>query len=264
MEKSNNSTTTVSGSHLSTELLDYQHPSLQRLIAERGWNGLSEYERIGAIYDFVRNDIAFGYNVTDDLPASQVLADGLGQCNTKATLLMALLRATGISCRFHGFTINKRLQKGAITGLGYLLAPRSIIHSWVEVSYQGRWVNLEGFILDQDYLSALQQQFPGARPFCGYGVAVRNLAAPPVSWRGTDTYIQSEGINQDLGVYENPDDFYRVHGTNVSGWKKWFFINVIRHQMNRNVVRMRSKLKRPASVLTQDSKGSVQGFGQAR
>ena len=259
MEKSNNSTTTVSGSHLSTELLDYQHPSLQRLIAERGWNGLSEYERIGAIYDFVRNDIAFGYNVTDDLPASQVLADGLGQCNTKATLLMALLRATGISCRFHGFTINKRLQKGAITGLGYLLAPRSIIHSWVEVSYQGRWVNLEGFILDQDYLSALQQQFPGARPFCGYGVAVRNLADPPVSWRGTDTYIQSEGINQDLGVYENPDAFYREHGTNVSGWKKWFFIHVIRHQMNRNVARIRARLKSGGAGVPFGDQGSVQG-----
>lgn len=37
-----------------------------------------------------------------------------------------------------------------------------------------------------------------------------NLADSPVSWRGTDTYIQSEGINQDLGVYENPDDFYRA------------------------------------------------------
>ncbi|MEK9802993.1 MAG: hypothetical protein VW475_06280, partial [Curvibacter sp.] len=91
-----------------------------------------------------------------------------------------------------------------------------------------------------------------------------NLADPPVSWRGTDTYIQSEGINQDLGVYENPDDFYRAHGTNVSGWKQWFFINVIRHQMNRNVVRMRSKLKRPAYALTLNPQGSVQGFGQAR
>ena len=262
--ENNNSPTTVSGSVLSTELLDYQHSSLQRLITARGWDKLSEYERIGAIYDFVRNDIAFGYNVTDDLRASQVLADGLGQCNTKATLLMALLRAMGISCRFHGFTIDKRLQKGAITGLGYLLAPRSIIHSWVEVWHQGRWVNLEGFILDQDYLSALQQQFPGERAFCGYGAAVRNLADPPVSWHGTDTYIQSEGINSDLGVYENPDDFYRKHGTNVSGWKKWFFINVIRHQMNRNVVRMRSKLKRPAPALSLEPQGPVQGFGQPR
>ncbi len=250
MNSAEQSSSTLAGFLSATELLDYQHPSLQRLVVERGWADLPEYERIGAIYDFVRNEIAFGYNVSDDLRASQVLADGLGQCNTKASLLMALLRAAKISCRFHGFTIDKRLQKGAITGLGYLLAPRSIIHSWVEVWFQERWVNLEGFILDTDYLIALQQLFPGERAFCGYGAAVRNLANPPVSWRGTDTYIQSEGINSDLGVYDSPDDFYRKHGTNVSGWKKWFFTRVIRHQMNRNVARVRASLQPDATGLS--------------
>ena len=109
----------------------------------------AEKERIGAIYDFVRNEVAFGYNLADDLPASQVLADGIGQCNTKGTLFMALLRAAGVPCRFHGFTIDKALQKGAITGVAYALAPRDIIHSWVEVWFDGRWVELEGFILDK-------------------------------------------------------------------------------------------------------------------
>lgn len=79
----------------------------------------------------MRDEIAFGYNTQDDLPASRVLADGIGQCNTKGTLLMALLRAMDVPCRFHGFTIDKALQKGAITGLAYWLAPRNIIHSWV-------------------------------------------------------------------------------------------------------------------------------------
>ena len=65
--------------------------SLAALTAARGWRALPERERIGAIYDFVRNDIAFGYNVADDLPASRVLADGIGQCNTKGTLFMALV-----------------------------------------------------------------------------------------------------------------------------------------------------------------------------
>lgn len=109
---------------LPTALLDFTHPAIEGLVAARGWGALSEYERIGAVYDFVRDEIAFGYNESDDLPASRVLADGIGQCNTKGTLLMALLRAVGIPCRFHGFTIDKALQKGAITGVAYLLAPR--------------------------------------------------------------------------------------------------------------------------------------------
>lgn len=65
----------------------------------------------GAIYDFVRNDIAFGYNSSDDIKASAVLADGYGQCNTKGTLLMALLRKAGIPCRLHGFTIHKNFRQ---------------------------------------------------------------------------------------------------------------------------------------------------------
>ena len=85
----------------STPLLDTQHPDIERLVAERGWRVLPMRERIGAVYDFVRDEIAFGCNEADDLPASRVLADGHGQCNTKGTLLMALLRSVGVPCRLN-------------------------------------------------------------------------------------------------------------------------------------------------------------------
>lgn len=197
---------------------------------------LNTYERIGAVYDFVRNEIAFGYNARDDLPASQVLADGIGQCNTKGTLLMALLRGVGVPCRFHGFTIEKTLQKGAITGLAYRLAPRNIVHSWVEVWFGGNWIELEGFILDRAYLSALQSKFAAHKgAFCGYGVATPDLQCPRVEWRGASTYIQRDGINQDFGTFDTPDEFYRRHGVNLSGLKQWLFRNVVRHWMNRTV-----------------------------
>lgn len=222
-----------------TPLLDFLSPSIEALVVSRGWRALPLHDRIGAVYDFVRNEIAFGYNVGDELPASRVLADGIGQCNTKGTLLMALLRAAGVPCRFHGFTIDKALQKGAITGLGYLLAPRRIIHSWVEVWFEGRWVALEGFILDAPYLASLQRRFPRAKRFCGFGAATPDLSAPAVEWRGGDTFIQKEGIVDDFGVFDDPDAFYAKHGANLSGPKRWLFEHVVRHQMNANVRRVR-------------------------
>ncbi len=231
-----------------TALLDYRHPSLEALIREGGWRALPEFERIGAIYDFVRDAIPFGYNRSDDLPASQVLAEGIGQCNTKGTLLMALLRGSGIPCRLHGFTIDKALQKGAVTGPAYLLAPRSILHSWVEVHYAGRWVNLEGFILDRAYLQRLQQRFAGHEgAFCGFGAATPDLQNPPVVWQGTDTYIQKDGINRDFGVFDSPDEFYARHGTNLGGFKRWLFQHVVRQRMNRNVARIRGETRLPES-----------------
>ena len=66
-----------------TPLLDYMAPSIQHLITTRGWRDLPAFDQIGALHDFVRNEIRFGYNPSDQSKASKVLADGYGQCNTK-------------------------------------------------------------------------------------------------------------------------------------------------------------------------------------
>ena len=100
-----------------TKMLDYSNANIQQLIRERRWKNINEFERLKSIYDFVRDEILFGYNIDDNVPASKVLADGYGQCNTKGTLFMAILRACNIPCRVHGFTIDKKLQKGAMTGV---------------------------------------------------------------------------------------------------------------------------------------------------
>ena len=223
-----------------TRVLDFSHPSLTELIKTRGWATLPEYERIARIYDFVQNEIAFGYNEADDIPASQVYGDGYGQCNTKGTLLMALLRKCGVPCRFHAFTISKKLQKGAISSLAYNLAPPNIIHSWVEVWFENKWINLEGFILDRPYLRSVQNRFPTVEgAFCGFAVATPNLRNPPIEWKGTDTYIQKDGINHDYGIFDDPDAFYERHGANLSGIKRFLFRHVVRKWMNNNVSRIR-------------------------
>lgn len=114
---------------METPMLDYSNAQIRQLIEKKGWKEMGEFERLKSIYLFVRDEIQFGYNVDDGVPASRVLADGYGQCNTKGTLFMALLRACGIPCRVHGFTIDKKLQKGAMTGVVYRNAPQNVFHS---------------------------------------------------------------------------------------------------------------------------------------
>ncbi len=75
---------------LETPLLDYSNISMQQLIESQGWKNLDKFERIKEIYAFVRDEILFGYNVDDNIPASKVLSDGYGQCNTKGTLFMVI------------------------------------------------------------------------------------------------------------------------------------------------------------------------------
>jgi len=234
-----------------TRLLDHQHPALLRLAEQRGWNDLAPDERVGAVYAFVRDEIAFGYNTSDDIPASQVLAEGLGQCNTKTTLLMALLRGAGVPVRFHGATIHKRLQKGIVTGLMYRLAPRDILHSWAEVQHDGRWIGLEGVILDARYLDGVRACFPARRgDFLGYAVGTENLGSPPVEWTGTDTYIQATGVNNDFGAYDDPDAFYAEHSANLNGLRGWLFRHRARPLMNHRVAAVR-----PSALTDSDAAG---------
>ena len=225
-----------------TPMLNYSDKSLKELIISRSWAKEEEFERIRDIYNFVRDEIYFGYNADDSITASEVLADGYGQCNTKGTLFMALLRGCGIPCRIHGFTIDKSLQKGAMTGMVYALAPQNILHSWVEVLFEGTWYELEAFILDKAYLTELQRansQCTGY--FCGYGVAVDNFSTPVIDFNRNNTYIQSMGINGDLGVYDSPDALLKEHRQQMSFFKAFLYRNFGRHRMNKNIRRIRGR-----------------------
>lgn len=178
-----------------TKLLNYSASEIQNLITAKKWNTLNEYDKIKEIYNFIRDEILFGYNIDDNVTATKVLKDGFGQCNTKGTLFMALLRGVGIPCRVHAFTINKKLQKGVMNAVIYSLTPINIFHSWVEVFYNGKWYNLEGIILDKKYLLALQRKFSDCKEsFIGYGVGVKNFKNPIIDWNGNNTYIQKKPL----------------------------------------------------------------------
>ena len=224
-----------------TKMLDFSNPYIQNLIETKCWKKLSKFDCLKAIYNFVRDEIMFGYNVDDNIPASKVLRDGYGQCNTKGTLFMALLRACEIPCRIHGFTIDKKLQKGAMSGVVYKNAPKNILHSWVEVYFENKWYELEAFILDQKYLSKLQKKFANCTgSFCGYGVAVKNLQHPIIDFDRNNTYIQSEGITNDLGVFNSPDEFIKNHHQELSRIKAFAYRNLGRHLMNWNIRKIRN------------------------
>jgi hypothetical protein len=223
-----------------TPILDFDAPAIRALVSARNWLELPLMDRVGAVYDFVRDEVRFGYNRTDSIAASEVLADGYGQCNTKTTLLMALLRALGVPCRVHGATIHKSLQKGVVPGVFYALAPENILHSWAEVRLDGRWLALEGVILDRGYLRGLTSHLgQSSGPVLGYAVGTADIGDPDIEWRGEPTSIQMTGVNQDFGAFDDPDAFYDSRGTNLHGPKAWLFANLVRRLMNLRVAQIR-------------------------
>ena len=65
-----------------TRILDYSNASIVKLVESRNWNQMDTVSRIKSIYNYVRDEIKFGYNLSDDIPASVVLKDGYEQCNS--------------------------------------------------------------------------------------------------------------------------------------------------------------------------------------
>ena len=223
-----------------TRMLDYNSDSIQKLIEIREWKKLDIFDRIGAVYDFVRNKILFGYNSSDLLTAEEVLKDGYGQCNTKATLLMALLRAVDIPCRLHGSEVSKYFQKGATSGLISKLAPERVVHTWVEVFYKDKWIALEGVITDEAYVLGVKKKcHDKTGAFKRYAISVTDIAYLDLNWKGEDLFVQNTSVVEDYGVFESPDVFFKEHKQTWNKVKDFAYVHYGRKVMNRNVSKIR-------------------------
>lgn len=228
----------------STRLLNCYEKEISDLICARKWNNLDDYDKIGAIYDFVQNEILLGYNKYDNLTAVQVLHDGIGQCNTKATLIMALLRAVGIPCRLHGSKVTKVFQRSLMPKIMAKLAPPFIVHTWAEVCYNGEWLSLEGVITDKAYIAGLQKSLPGYNgKFFDYAVAVKDFSNLQIDWNGADTTVQQQAVVEDLGVFDSPDEFYCKYNQEYRGLKKFLYENIGRKIMTKKVAKIRRGVK---------------------
>ena len=73
-----------------TMMLDYSNEKIQQLIKERKWNELDEFECIRDIYNFVRDEILFGYNIDDSLPARNIARSQ--QCHKQRSFCVALTK----------------------------------------------------------------------------------------------------------------------------------------------------------------------------
>ena len=225
-----------------TPLLDYTHPDIQQLITSKGWDTIkTKTDLIGEVYSFVRDEIAYGYTKSFSIPASQILAKGYGNCITKSTLLMALLRAVGVPCRFNAMTISKVIFRGLLPGLSYKMAIKPLYHAWVEVKFNNKWLAMEGHIVDRPYIAKLQTKFPSYMgSFYGYGIAVLNFRNPDNRWSENNTYVQNQAIEEELGVFDTPDAFFSQYPAADAYTQSLRYRAIIRGRLNKSIRAVRS------------------------
>jgi hypothetical protein len=195
----------------STRLLDFTHPLVEAfrkraLVGVRG----GVRARIKALHKAVAA-LPLGYNRNDDVPASEVLRDRYGQCNTKAVLLMALSRGSGIPARLHAYRLPKSLQRGRHAAWLVWFMPRTTLFFWPEFFVGGKWRSLSAVVFDQET----------AWSSCPFDGACSSRRPAVLA-----------SVQSDEGVWNSPDDFFAKQSPTVTGWRRWGFVLFARRLMN--------------------------------
>jgi len=125
-----------------TALCDSRRPLIARTAKQLAVGCRSTPELAVAIYHFVREEIVYEFR-RSDLTASQVLADGVGQCFNKANLQVALARAAGLQAGFALFEIDREVYRPVVTESFYArISPRTW-HCAGAFWLDGRWLTAD-------------------------------------------------------------------------------------------------------------------------
>lgn len=196
-----------------TRYVDHDTAAIRQSAAMVTAGLASDRDRAVALFRFVRDQVKFGFAAGFwDMSASDVLTTGRGYCNTKSTLFVALLRATGIPARQVFVEIDPEVLRGMIDpGTPWL------DHSYTEVFLDGAWHATDAYIPDPALFQAAVARLRQEKRRFGYGVHVDGQN----DWDGaSDSFAQYNRIDpvpvgrRVWGVYADVGAFYdRAEGT---------------------------------------------------
>lgn len=191
------------------KLADYDHPLVKETAERLTRSETTLRGKLDQIFHFVRDDIRFAFPLDGDLvKASETIQLGYGQCNTKATLLLALCKAADIPARIHFSLITKDIQKGFFTGIAYWLMPQEISHSWIEVEIDDRWRRIDTFINDLPLFNSAKAKIKRVGWSVGYSVALKDGEASADLDLDHEVYQQMAAVTDDHGTWDDPSAYY--------------------------------------------------------
>jgi len=223
-------------------LADYYNPIVKNKAIELTHNRESLVDKISAIFYYVRDDIKFAFPKEGDLvQASQTIEYGYGQCNTKATLFLALCKSVEIPAKIHFSLIDRDIQKGLFLGLAYWLMPKEISHSWIEIEMNGKWVKIDAFINDAAFYKGGKKELKKKNWEVGYSIACsKNDSSIELDFN-SEKFVQMDAVTEDHGIYDEPIDYF-----NSSKYKnrpsafKLFIYKLLIGGINKKVEKLRS------------------------
>jgi hypothetical protein len=189
------------------------------------------------LFYFVRDRIRFGFSKEGDfVKASKVIERGMGQCNNKSVLFLALCKALGIEAKIHFSLIKREIQRGLFRGLVFRLMPKNISHSWVDVLTDGGWIALDAYINDIHYYRAAKETLKKENLDTGYSVACSGGKSSPEFSKDSKQFVQMAAVTEDHGTFDDPADYYNSKNyKNRPGFIKNIIYRIYIRTVNRRI-----------------------------
>ncbi|MDP1943026.1 transglutaminase family protein [Rhodoferax sp.] len=224
-----------------TRLLDLDDPKLRIQAMRITQLATTDVQKAVCVHDFIKA-MPFGCVAGfDHVTAASVLRAGRGDCHTKGTLLVAMLRSVGVPARLRFVSLPSTFLKGIID------APHSTTtHAVGEVYLDGGWVQTDTYVADSLLETRAADLLVQQGSLLGYGVHVRGQHF----WDGRHAahaqYHDSDPTSMpvhDWGVAHDPEHFYshKEHADLALGWlsrAKWMLAAAL---VNRRVEQVRTQ-----------------------
>ena len=227
------------------KLADHDHPLVQetakKLIASKNM----PIDNLEKIFFYVRDTIKFGYPANIDLvKASETIKLGIGQCNTKTALFLALCKNAGIPARIHFSLIKKEIQKGLFKSIFYKLLPPLISHSWIEVNANEKWTRIDSYINDEAFYQAGKIELKNMGWDTGYSIANSSGKANSAFNTNEECFVQMDAVVDDHDIWDEPADYYVTDKyRNRPNVIKLLLYRLIIKKVNKRVENLRTKYR---------------------
>ena len=224
-----------------TRLLDLDDPKLRIQVMRVAQLATSDTQKAILIHDHIKS-LPFGCVAGfDHVPAAAVLKAGRGDCHTKGTLFVAMLRSVGVPSRLRFVTLSSAFLKGIID-----VSHSTVTHAIGEVFLEGRWVQTDTYVADTPLEANAGVLLKAQGSSLGYGIHVNGSQFWDGRHHAHAQYVQTDPESlplHDWGVAHDPEDFYRnkAHGELQMGWltrAKWMLAAAL---VNRRVEQVRTQ-----------------------
>ena len=191
-------------------LTDFTDPLVQTTALQVIGDEQTVRGKLRKLFYFVRDEIQFGFPLGGDfVKASDTIRSGVGQCNTKGTLFLALCKALEIPARLHFATVNKQIQQGLFTGIAFRLMPSFISHAWLEVKVDERWCRIDSYINDLPFYMAAKDELQKRSWDMGFSIASSGYNSGIEFDLDENSFVQMNAVKGDHGIWDEPADYYR-------------------------------------------------------